>query len=178
MSDLDGLIDLIPIDLVADKLGIDEKSAKSAVTAALPALVAGLASNASTDEGAAALEKALHKHKTKSTKLTDVDEEDGKKIVSHVFGVKKGAVVEAAAGKADVTKDIIAQLLPIIAPIVLSWLASQFLGGDKEEKPAKAEKEESSSSGGGLGDILGGLIGSKQGQDMLGSVLGGLLGGK
>ena len=176
MADLDGLIDLIPIDLVADKLGIDEKTAKSAVSAALPALVAGLASNASDSDGAAALEKALGKHKTKSIKLADVDEEDGEKIVKHVFGVKKGAVVEAAAGKADVTNDIIAQLLPILAPIVLSWLASQFLGGDKSSKAEKAESK--SESSGGIGDILGGLIGSKQGQDMLGSVLGGLLGGK
>ena len=33
-------------------------------------------------------------------------------------------------------------------------------------------------SEGGIGDILGGLVGSKQGQDMLGGLLGGLLGGK
>jgi hypothetical protein len=176
MAELDGLIDLIPIDEIADKLGVDEKTAKSAIKTALPALVAGLSSNASTDEGAAALEKALTKHTTKSTKLSDVDEEDGKKIVNHVFGTKKGAVTEAVAGKADVTQELIAQILPIIAPIVLAWLAKKFLGGSGEvEKPA-AKKE--SSSSGGVGDILGGLLGSKEGQDMLGSVLGGLLGGK
>ena len=177
MAELDGLIDLIPIDDIAKKLGIDEKTAKSAVKTALPAIVAGLTANASSEDGAAALEKALAKHTTKSTKLSDVDEEDGKKIVNHVFGKKKEAVEEAAAGKADVAQEIIAQILPIIAPIVLAWLAKKFLGGDAEaEKPAAKEKEEESS--GGIGDILGGLLGSKQGQDMLGSVLGGLLGGK
>ena len=175
MAELDGLIEMIPIGDIAEKLGISEKEAKSAVTTALPAIVAGLQANASDKEGAAALEKALDKHKTKSTKVADVDEEDGKKIVNHVFGSKKEAVEEAAAGKSDVTKDIIAKILPIIAPIVLAWLAQKFLGGSGETETKTAAKEESS---GGIGDILGGLVGSKEGQDMLGSVLGGLLGGK
>ena len=175
MAELDGLIDLIPIDDIADKLGIDEKTAKSAVKTALPAIVAGLTANASSEDGAAALEKALTKHTSKSTKLSDVDEEDGKKIVNHVFGKKKAAVEEAAAGKADVTQEIIAQVLPIIAPIVLAWLAKKFLGGDSEAaKPAAEEKE----SSGGIGDLLGGLMSSKEGQDVLGGLLGGLLGGK
>lgn len=176
MAELDGLIDLIPIDDIAKKLGIDEKTAKSAVKTALPAIVAGLTANASSEDGAAALEKALTKHQSKSTKLADVDEEDGEKIVNHVFGKKKAAVEEAAAGKADVTQEIIAKVLPIIAPIVLAWLAKKFLGGSSESAKPKAEEKEESS--GGIGDILGDLMGSKQGQDMLGGLLGGLLGGK
>jgi hypothetical protein len=176
MAELDGLIDLIPIDDIAKRLGIDEKTAKSAVKTALPAIVAGLTANASSEDGAAALEKALAKHSTKTTKLADVDEADGEKIVNHVFGTKKAAVEEAAAGKADVTQEIIAQILPIIAPIVLAWLAKKFLGGSGEaEKPATSSKEESS---GGIGDLLGGLMSSKEGQEMLGGLLGGLLGGK
>ena len=173
MAELDGLIEMIPIDDVARRLGVSEKEARSAVNAALPAIVAGLSANASSADGAASLEKALAKHTTKSTRVDDVDEEDGKKIVSHVFGSKKEAVEEAAAGKADVTKDIIAKILPIVAPIVLAWLAQKFLGGDKAES-----KADSKGSSGGIGDILGGLVGSKQGQDMLGGLLGGLLGGK
>lgn len=175
MAELDGLIEMIPIGDIAKKLGIDEKQAKAAVKTALPAIVAGLSANASSADGAASLEKALGKHKTGTTKVDEVDEEDGKKIVSHVFGSKKEAVEEAAAAKSDVTKDIIAKILPIVAPIVLAWLAQKFLGGDKAE--TKTEAKESSSEG-GIGDILGGLVGSKEGQDMLGGLLGGLLGGK
>ena len=176
MAELDGLIDMIPIGDIAEKLGISEKEAKSAVKTVLPTIVAGLQANASDKDGAASLEKALDKHKTKSTKVADVDEEDGQKIVNHVFGSKKEAVEEAAAGKADVTKDIIAKILPIVAPIVLAWLAQKFLGGAGEKAETKSAKEESGD--GGIGDILGGLMGSKEGQDMLGGILGGLLGGK
>jgi hypothetical protein len=176
MAELDGLIDMIPIGDIAEKLGINEKEAKSAVKTVLPTIVAGLQANASDKDGAAALEKALESHTGKSTKVADVDEEDGKKIVNHVFGSKKEAVVEAAAGKADVTSDIISKILPIVAPIVLAWLAQKFLGGSSEKTETKSEAKEESS--GGIGDILGGLVGSKEGQDMLGGILGGLLGGK
>jgi len=175
MAELDGLIEMIPIDDIARRLGVSEKEARSAVNTALPAIVAGLSANASSADGAASLEKALAKHTTRSTRVDDVDEEDGKKIVSHVFGQKKAAVEEAAAAKSDVTKDIIAKILPIVAPIVLAWLAQKFLGGKKDSGATGSSEKKSE---GGIGDILGGLVGSKQGQDMLGGLLGGLLGGK
>ena len=171
MAELDGLIDMIPIGDIAKKLGINEKEAKSAVKAALPTIVAGLTANAGDAEGAAKLEKTLAKHTGKSTKIDDIDEEDGKKIVNHVFGSKKEAVEEAAAAKSDVTKDIIAKILPIVAPIVLAWLAQKFLGGKDG-----ASTKESGDSGGGIGDILGGLVSGKGGG--IGDILGGLLGGK
>jgi hypothetical protein len=176
MAELDGLIDMIPIGDIANKLGINEKEAKAALKTVLPTIVAGLTANASDADGAAKLEKTLAKHTSKSTKIDDIDEEDGKKIVNHVFGSKKEAVDEAAAGKADVTKDIIAKILPIVAPIVLAWLASKFLGGDAAEKTST--KEAAPASSGGIGDILGSLASSKEGQEMLGGLLGGLLGGK
>jgi len=178
MSDLDGLIDLIPIGDIAKKLGIDESVAKSAVKAAVPVIVGGLAANAKTDSGAKALEGALAKHAGKSPKgiAKAPDTADGQKIVNHVFGAKTKDVTAAVADKAggNATQEVIAQILPIIAPIVLAWLSSQFLGG-KADTPAPAAP--AASSGGGIGELLGGLMGSKAGQDMIGGVIGGLLGG-
>jgi hypothetical protein len=46
MSDLDGLINLIPIGDIAKQLGIDESVAKAAIAVAVPAIVGGLAANA------------------------------------------------------------------------------------------------------------------------------------
>jgi len=170
MAELDGLIDMIPIGEVARKLGISEKEASAAVKTALPSIVAGLSANASSGDGAAKLEKTLGKHTTRTTNVAEVDEEDGKKIVNHVFGAKKEAVESAAAGKADVSKDIIAKILPIVAPIVLAWLAQKFLGG---KKPSTTTAD--SPSDGGIGGVLGGLLGGDSGG--LGDLLGGLLGG-
>lgn len=176
MSDLDGLIKQIPIGDIAKKLGIDEATARSAVEVAVPAIIGGMQANASAG-GAESLKSAAQKHQGKSTKLADIDEADGKKIVKNVFGNNADDVVKAVASKADAKGGvdlgaIVQQVLPIIAPIVLAFIASQ-LGGKKEE--AKAEKEEA--SGGDIGSILGGLLGSQQGQDIVGGLLGGLLGG-
>lgn len=181
MTDLSGLIDMIPIGDIAQKLGVDRSVAEAAVEVAVPAIVGGMAANAKDDDGAASLQKALGHHKGKAPKkLADIDESDGEKIVANVFGAKKDDVARAAATKAASKAEgfdigpIVQQVLPIIAPIVLAWVANQFLGGSAKPEPVKKEE---ASSGNPLGDLLGGLISSKEGQDLLAGALGGLLGG-
>ncbi|GAA1740067.1 DUF937 domain-containing protein [Microcella frigidaquae] len=183
MTDLSGLIDMIPIGDIAEKLGVDRSVAEAAVEVAVPAIVGGMAANAKDDDGAASLQKALGHHKGKAPKkLADIDESDGEKIVANVFGAKKNDVARAAATKAATKAEgfdigpIVEQVLPIIAPIVLAWVANQFLGGGAAE-PEKTPAKKETSSGNPLGDLLGGLIGSKEGQDLIAGALGGLLGG-
>jgi hypothetical protein len=179
MAQYDDLLAQIPIGDIAKQLGIDEDVAEDAVKQVLPGLVGGLKANA--DEGGqASLEKALQKHQgAKLRGVSDVDTADGEKIVKHVFGDKEDAVVSTLAGssaKSEVTDVIIKKVLPIVAPIVLAWLANKFLGGS-------SESSSKGSSGGGLGDLLGGLLGggssksSGSGGVDLGDLLGGLLGG-
>lgn len=173
MAQYDDLLAQIPIGDIAQQLGIDEDVAEDAVKQIVPGLVGGLKANAD-EGGAASLEKALEKHQgAKLTGVSDVDTEDGKKIVTHVFGENEDAVAAKladASPKSAVTETIIKQILPIVAPIVLAWLANKFLGGG-----AKDSAKESSS--GGLGDILGGLLGGGSSSKSGGIDLGGLLGG-
>ncbi|WP_309714115.1 DUF937 domain-containing protein [Pseudolysinimonas sp.] len=189
MADLSSLLKQIPVDDIAEQLGIDESVAEAAVQQIVPGLVAGLAANAEDPKGAASLEKALSHDRgaVHKKRVADIDTEDGKKIVKNVYGDKQDAVATKlaasatkASGASDVTGDIIKQILPIVAPIVLAWLAEQFLGGKKEEPAAKEEE----STSGGIGDLLGGLLGggsssgsSNSTGDLLGGILGGLLGG-
>jgi len=183
MADLNALLDQIPIGDIAKQLGIDPDTAEAAVKQVLPGLVGGLAANAKRDDKSAEMLTNTLKHHNKgiAKSVKDVDTEDGKKIVKNVFGANEDAVVTklaAASTKSDVTGDIIKQVLPIVAPIVLSWLASQFLGGKKEDAaPAAAPTEKEAESSGGIGDLLGGLLSSPQGQQIAGDLLGGLLGG-
>jgi hypothetical protein len=184
MADLDDLMKQIPVGDIAKQLGVDRATAEAAVQQVVPGLVAGLAANAKDEKGAASLTKAVsHDRGGLKKNLADVDVEDGKKIVRNVYGDKQDQVsakLAASASKAssagDVTQDLIKQILPIVAPIVLAWLADKFLSGKKEEST-------SSSSGGGIGDLLGGLLGGGSSSssggagDMLGDLLGGLLGG-
>lgn len=186
-SPFDDLLKQIPIDDIAKQVGVDPSVAHTAIAQLLPTLVGGMAANVQDPKGAESLTKALSSHKGKldaSKKVSKADTADGEKIVSHVFGSKKDAVVKAVSGEKGVGQDIIAKILPIVAPIVLAWLANQFFGGDKASTSTQSKKSSApdNSMAGGIGDLLGGLLGGSSGGggggDLLGGLIGGLLGGK
>lgn len=181
----DDLLSQIPVGDIAQQVGIDPSTAQDAIAQILPTLVGGMAANVQDSKGADSLTKALASHKGKldaRKSVKNIDTSDGEKIVSHVFGSKKDEVVKAVSSTKGVTQDIIAKILPIVAPIVLAWIANQFFSGKKETTKSKSKKSGSASesSSGGIGDLLGGLLGGSSGGggDLLGGLIGGLLGGK
>jgi hypothetical protein len=179
MTDLSAVLNMVPIGDIATKLGIPEDVADAAVRQVLPGLVGGLAANASTSSGSASLEKALTKHVDASTDVASIDTADGAKIVSNIFGSNQDAVASklaAAEPKPNVTADIIKQILPIVAPIVLSFLASQLLR-PKSAALSTASATPAPAGGIDLGGLLGGLLSDPNAQNVVGGLLGGLLGG-
>lgn len=183
MASLDELISQVPIDQVAQKLGVDSATAETAVRAALPTLVGGLDANAQDAAGAASLMSAVNKHSGSTildggVDVAKVDTADGNKIVANVFGDNKDQVISTLGSvNGSGGKDLMAQLLPILAPIVLSYLAKQITSGS-----APASTTASAGNQGGLGDLLGGLLKNAAGSSGntgggLGDILGGVLGG-
>ena len=172
MADLDDLAASIPIDQIAERLGEDPAAVRQAVDAALPALFGGLQANAQDPGGAASLEKAVGQHDpavaTAPVNIDDVDPADGQAIARHVFGAQQDEVV-ARLGGVGGSSDLIAKVIPILAPIVLSYLAKQTGG----------------TGGGMLGSILSQVLtgaaqgsgGSRSSGSAVGSILGDLLGG-
>ena len=180
MSDIDTLMNQIPIGDIAKQFGVSEDDAEAAVRSALPGLLGGMAANAVDTEGAVSLEKALGQHAGQATpaRAADVDVADGERIVGHVLGDKTDRVASGLADanpSANVTGDLIKKVLPIVAPIVLAWLANKFLGGGSGGGSAGAAKK--ADGGGGIGDLLGGILGGMTGSGSGGGDLGGLLGG-
>lgn len=158
-TSLDDLLSQLPVGDIARKLGVDESVANGAIAQALPQLLGGMSKNIRSAEGLNALESALDDHRTDGAlpAVDTIDAEDGKKIVRHVLGdsqdqVARGLSMESLSG---------GNLLAVLAPIVMS-----YLGNNKSSTP---------SSGGGLGEILGGMLGGAGGG--LGDMLGGVLGG-
>ena len=185
MATLDELLSQIPVAQIAERLNVDQQTAETAVRAALPTLVGGLDANAQDPAGAASLLSALNNHSGElvegGVNVADVDTEDGSKIVSNVFGDNKDQVISTLGSvNGGGGNELIAKLLPILAPIVLSYLAKQLSGGGQGATTAT----QSSPAQGGLGDLLGGLLGAGGSSgaggalgDVLGSVLGGNAGG-
>ena len=175
MSSINELLSIIPVDQIAARLGVDEPTAQAGIMAALPSLLAGMDANAKDPAGAAALADALRKKDaslaTRGVDVAAVDVADGEKIVHNVFGGNTDQVV-ATLGAAPGAQDagLMKKLLPMLAPIVMAWVAKKFLGGDKATAGG-------SPTAGGLGDLLGGLLGGgKSTGGGLGDILGGALG--
>lgn len=194
MTDIHDLLDQIPVDQIAALLGTDPASTRAAVETAVPTLLAGLQNNAQAPDGAASLESALAQHQDGlvdgGVDATQVDTADGEKIVSHVFGGQQDQVANQLAGTANLGGaggDLVRRLLPILAPIIMSYLAKKILGGQQgggQASPLPGGTGDGGAGAGGidLGSILGGILGGAaggggQGQGGLGDILGGILGG-
>ncbi len=205
MSDLNSFLNSLPIDQLAQRVGASPEETRRALNDLLPSLLGGMQANAQTESGAASLSSALDQHVDGAKSVDDVDPEDGAKIAQHVFGDEQDAVVAKVADHSGSDKTLIQKLLPVVAPLVLAWLASRFTQKKEEEAQAqetptqetpaqdtqtqttqsqKAPQQESQSGGGILGDLLGDILGggNKNGSsgggigDLLGQ-LGGLFGG-
>ena len=75
------------------------------------------------------------------TSLDDVDEQDGRAIVGNIFGGNTDQVVSQLGGLGGTSGSLVQKLLPLLAPIVMSWLANKM-------------------GQGGLGGMLGGGSGA------------------
>jgi hypothetical protein len=180
MSAVEDILSQIPLGQLAGQLGVNEPEAEQAVRTALPALLGGIHANTQDPGGAASFAQAVQQHDPSLVEggvdLNQVNPDEGQKIVNHVFGANQGQVVQQLGGVGSTSSALIQKLLPILAPIVMAYLAKQLTGATSNV-----------GGGGGLGGVLGGLLGGvlgggaqqqqqSSGPD-LGSILGGLLGG-
>lgn len=200
MSTLDELYSQIPVDQIAEKLGVDNDTANTAIQSVVPLLLGGLQANAEDPDKAADVAASINNTPSGlldgGVNIDDVDHQEGNKVVASLFGDNTADDVAAKLSSAGAgSNTLIQQLLPILAPIVLAYVAKKFSGGAAQSAPAASgggglgdvlgsilgSAVAGGASGGGnnaLGSILGSVLGSKGGSDALGSILGGLLGGK
>lgn len=163
------------IDKIAGRLGVDPGKANSAISAGLPAILAGLAKNTERPDGAAALSNALEKDHDGSVLDDDqyvehYEAQKGEKILGHVFGEKTGAVESqvSALGGLDMAKG--AELMKLLAPLVMGYLGKEKSSGNLDIGSLSKILQGGGNGGGGgmqlpggLGDILGGLAGAGAG---------------
>ncbi|MEO6999943.1 MAG: DUF937 domain-containing protein [Terracoccus sp.] len=147
MSELDEILNQVPIGQLASQWGVDESEIKAATQSALPALLGGLQANAQDPKAADSIVSALSNHTGTVRGLDDIDEDDGQKIVGNIFGGNQDQVVSQLGGLGGASGSITSKLMPILAPIVMSWLARKMGGAG------------GSGSGGGIGGMLGGMLG-------------------
>jgi hypothetical protein len=133
MASYDEILDQVPVDQLASQLGVGSDEVREAARSALPALLGGLHANASDPAGANSLLSALSDHQRPVASLDDVDEQEGRAIVGNIFGGSTDQVVSQLGGLGGTSGGLVQKLLPLLAPIVMSWLANRMgqggLGG-------------------------------------------------
>ncbi len=112
-------------------VGADEATTQRALMAALPAMLAGLAKNASREDGAAALHRALQKDHDGGLLngldgfLGKVDPTPGDGILGHVFGARRGAIEHGIGRASGLQPAQAGKLMAMAAPVLMAMLGRQ-----------------------------------------------------
>lgn len=165
-----------PLQQLSQQLGTGQAETSNAIGTALPLLLGALGRNAAQPSGADALLGALQNDHNSGLDLgsvldsvlggTPTRQTNGAAILGHIFGVNQE---RAAAGLGQATglgNDKAAVLMQVLAPIVMSFLARRFLGGQQGASPAVLgqvlgeERQAAHRSG-----VGGGLLGAVFDQD-------------
>ncbi len=168
------------VEQISSQVGADQSMVNTAIQAALPAILGGLARNASDPQGAQSLDAALSKDHDGSIlgnlgglgslifgQQETPRQADAGGILGHILGGSQGQVAQEVSNKTGLQTGQVAQILMMLAPIVMG-----YLGRQKQQQNVGAD---------GLGGLLGGILGGGNAQaagssgnpmmDMAGSML-------
>jgi hypothetical protein len=193
-----GLVDTVMANLgdpevaaIAAKLGTDPAQARNAIQHALPLIVGGMAQNASTPQGASALNNALGEHAGFSIPavLSGVLSGSGQgsgiggAILSHIFGGNQNAANQGLGQVTGLGQQNAGQLMAILAPVVMNALANhsqtQGLNAGGIGGMLAQESQQIQQQGGVAGGLLGAVVNHSGGNLDLSNLIsgaGGLLG--
>ena len=154
------------VQQISQNVGAEPSVVNSAIQAALPAILGGLANNASTPHGAESLNNALEQdnHASILDNLGGLGslifggggaalpprQADAGGILGHILGSSQGPVVQDVSQKTGLNAGQVAQILMFLAPIVMG-----YLGRQKQQQGVGAD---------GLGGLLSGILGGSQPQ--------------
>lgn len=162
---------------VAQQLGLDSGQASQAVATALPLLLGAMGNNAREPQGAQSLLNALQRDHLGGTSGTagsgggfdlgsvlgavlgggSTPAGDGAGILGHVFGGQSPQAAQALGSRTGLDSGRATQLLALLAPIVMSFLAQRFAQKGNASELGNAlgqEAEQAGMAGGGLGALL------------------------
>lgn len=157
------------IDGISKQAGTSEQETSSVVNAATPILLGMLKNNASSEEGASGILSALSEHSgglldNLGGFLNSGNTSEGEGILGHILGGKKSTVENQLSKQTGVSSGSVSKIMALLAPIVMAQLGKQAGSSNV-------------SSGGGLNDLLGGMLGGGGNSGIGGNILGSILGG-
>ena len=162
---------------ISQQLGTGQAQTAGAISAALPMILGALGRNASQPQGAEALFGALSRDHQGSAGLGIGDilgavlggaqsrQTDGLGQLGHIFGGRQQQAVSGLGQATGLGNDRAQQLMKILAPVVLAYLAKRMF----DQRQAGAQQ--------GAPNVLGEILGQEERQvRQQGGLGGGLLG--
>jgi hypothetical protein len=157
------------IQQMSSALGADPSTTSSAVSLALPAILAGLSQNAAKPEGAAALDNALNAHDGSildnlGSALGGAGVSGiGGAILGHIFGARKTTVEQGVGRASGLDAAQVMRLMAMLAPIVMGVLGrmkqSKQLDANRLPDVLQQSHQQGAAETPGLGSILEGALG-------------------
>lgn len=161
-----------PMQQMSSQLGIGEQQTSQAVSAALPLLMGALGRNASQPQGAQALLGALQKdHAGSGDNIASLlgsvlggaggRQTDGAGILGHILGGNQGRAEAGLAQVAGLDANKAGQLMKVLAPLVMAFLARQTQQGSADPQALGAllgQEQQQISQSGGAADLLGAVL--------------------
>ena len=152
------------VEQISQNVGAEPSAVNTAIQAALPMILGSLANNATTPQGAESLNTALEQDHDGSI-LDNLGglggmifgggqaappprQADAGGILGHILGGNQAPVVNEVSRESGLGAGQVAQILMMLAPIVMG-----YLGRQKQQQGVGAD---------GLGGLLGGLLGGQQ----------------
>lgn len=177
MEMMNALDDSGGVEAISRELGVDQQTAKSGLSALLPAVLDGLRGQTGGGGGLGGLGAILGSlggggllSNVLAPQPTDVSQ--GNDVLGKIFGSKEVSreVAADAAQKSGVSSDLLKKMLPIVAMLAAGYVAKRI--GEKQVAPAGASAPvpEPEADGG----LLGSLLNAGGSGGILGSILGGM----
>ena len=156
-----------------NKFGISKSQIIALLIVAAPLVISYLKKKSENADEADTLNAALDKDHDGSI-LNDPAQahnrgQEGDSILGHIFGGEKANVENQLSQNTGISMDKIGPIMAMLAPVIMGYIGQQ-------------KQANNVTSGGGLGDLLGGILGGSAQEaqasnnplsDILGSVLGG-----
>jgi hypothetical protein len=125
------------VEQLGQQFGLDQQQTSAAVAALVPALAAGLQRNAGSDDGLASLLGALASggHTRYVDDVSQLGRQEtvneGNGILGHILGSRDVSrqVATRAAAQTGISPDLLKQMLPVLASILMGTLAKQTTAG-------------------------------------------------
>ena len=161
---------------ISQQLGIDPSVAQTAIAAALPMIVGGMARHAAQPEGASTIQQAATAHEDVPDNVSgtlqagppaDVGSSGG--LLGRIFGQHRETVQQGVQQASGLDSEKVKKLLMMLSPVVLGVLARRQFGGQKAtqadpgqlagalQQEAQMAHKQSPHVGGLLGSLLGAI---------------------